>query len=128
MIEPLTDVPDGMIGFRLSGHVKRDEYERVLLPAMQERLDDDEKIRLLIVIDAGFDRFDAGAMWEDLKFGFGSGLRHLSLWERMALVSDADWVRRSIALFGWIVPGDVRVFPLDQLDEAKGWLGAAPSS
>jgi SpoIIAA-like len=122
MIEALPELPDGVIGFRFSGHVQKDEYRRVLLPPLQTHLDNGEKIRLAIVIDNDFDRFDAGAMWEDLKFGFGSGVRHPSLWERMALVSDADWVRHSIALFGWLVPGDVRVFPLDQQDAATAWL------
>jgi hypothetical protein len=41
----------------------------------------------------------------------------------MALVSDADWVRHAMGLFGWMVPGEARVFPLAQLEEAKAWLG-----
>jgi hypothetical protein len=122
MIEPLSDLPAPAIGFRFSGHVTKDEYRSVLLPPLDEHIGRGDKIRLVIVIDKDFDRFDAGALWEDMKFGFGSGLRHVSAWERMALVSDADWVRHSIALFGWLVPGDVRVFPLDQLDAAKTWL------
>jgi hypothetical protein len=125
MIEALTDLPEGVLGFRFSGHVQKAEYQRELLPPLQERLENGQKIRLVIVIDDNFDRFDAGAMWEDLKFGVGSGLRHVSLWERMALVSNAGWVRHSIALFGWIVPGDVRVFPLDELDAATAWLTSA---
>ena len=63
-------------------------------------------------------------MWEDMKFGLGTGLTHLSKWERMALVSDADWVRHAISLFGWMVPGDVRVFPLAEQSEATAWLKA----
>ena len=83
-------------------------------------------IRLLIVIDAGFDRFEAGALWEDLKFGLGPGLE-LSRWERMALVSDAGWVHHAISLFGWLVPGDVRVFPLvDEADAVELAEGLTP--
>jgi hypothetical protein len=122
MIEALSDLPDGVIGFRFSGHVSQDEYRSVLLPPLKECMDNGDKVRLAIVIDDNFDRFDAGALWEDMKFGFGSGLMHLSAWERMALVADADWVRHAIALFGWLVPGEVKVFPLDQLDTAKAWL------
>ena len=124
MIEPLSELPDGVIGFRFSGRVSQDEYRSVLLPALQQRMDSGDKVRLAIVIDNDFDRFDAGALWEDMKFGFGSGLTHLSAWERMALVADADWVRHAIALFGWLVPGEVKVFPLDQLDTAKAWLAS----
>jgi hypothetical protein len=40
----------------------------------------------------------------------------------MAIVSDADWVRHAMAVFGWMVPGEARVFPHGDLDEAKAWL------
>ena len=122
MIEPLSDLPDGVVGFRFSGHVSKDEYRSVLLPALKGRLDKGDKVRLAVVIDDDFDRFEAGALWEDMRFGLGSGITHLSSWERMALVSDADWVRHAITLLGWLVPGEVRVLPLDQLEAAKEWL------
>ena len=127
MIEPLSDLPDGVIGFRFSGHVSKDEYRSVLLPLLEEHIDSGDKIRLAVLIDNDFDRFEAGALWEDMKFGFGSGLTHLSSWERMALVSDADWVHHAIALFGWLVPGEVKVFPLAQLNAAKQWLAGTSS-
>jgi hypothetical protein len=128
MIEPLTDLPDDVIGLRFSGHVTKDDYRNAILPPLKERIDRGEKVRLVVVIDKDFDRFEAGALWEDLRFGLGTGLRHLSSWERMALVSDADWVRHSISLLGWLVPGEVRVFPVDQLDAATQWAGMAATS
>jgi hypothetical protein len=45
MIEPLSDLPDGVIGFRFSGHVSKDEYRSVLLPALKEHIDRGDKIR-----------------------------------------------------------------------------------
>jgi len=74
------------------------------------------------VIDADFDRFEAGAIWEDLKFGLASGLAHLSKWERTALVSDADWARHAVGLLGWMMPGELRVFPLAEQADAVVWL------
>jgi hypothetical protein len=124
MIEPLPDLPDGVLGFRFTGHVTKEDYDQVLAPALLERIGDGAKIRLAIVIDEGFDRFEASAMWEDMKFGFGSGITHPSLWERTALVSDAEWVSHAMSLFGWMMPGEARVFPLASLDEATAWLGA----
>ena len=124
MIEPIPDLPAGVLGFRFSGHVEKDEYLQVLSPALKALLDRGEKVRLAIVIDDGFERFEAGAMWEDLKFGFGSGITHLSSWEKMALVSDADWVRHAMGFLGWMVPGEARVFPLADLEDAKAWLAA----
>ena len=95
MIERVSDLPDNVDGLRFSGHVSRDEYQQVVLPLLHESLARGGGIRLLIVIDGEFDRFEAGALWEDLKFGLGPGLE-LSRWERMALVSDEHWVHHAI--------------------------------
>jgi hypothetical protein len=40
----------------------------------------------------------------------------------MALVSDIDWIRHAMGLFGWMVPGEARLFPLNELNAAKSWL------
>jgi hypothetical protein len=124
MIELIDDVPPGVTGIRLSGQVSREEYQQTVLPAFRDRLEAGETVRALLVIDAGFERFEPGAIWEDVKFGVGTGLGHLSKWERTALVADASWAHHAIALFGWMVPGDVEVFGLEQLDEAKAWVAA----
>ena len=121
MIEPIPNLPGGVIGFTFSGPVSRAEYVDVLLPAMQQALEAGG-VRLAIVIDDDFGWFKAGAFWEDLKFGLGSASEHLRSWERMAIVSDADWVRHAMAVFGWMVPGEARAFTLGELDEAKAWL------
>jgi stage II sporulation SpoAA-like protein len=122
VIELIEELPAGVVELRFSGEVTRDDYTRVALPALEALVKGDAKVRMLVVIDADFDKFGAGAIWEDLKFGLGSGLTHLLKWERTALVSDADWARQAITLFGWMVPGDIEVFPLAQLDEATSWL------
>jgi hypothetical protein len=41
------------------------------------------------------------------------------------VVSDKDWVRHGIALFGWTMPGDVKMFDASQVDEAIAWAAAA---
>jgi hypothetical protein len=40
-------------------------------------------------------------------------------------VTDKEWMRNAIAAFGWVSPGELRVFEPEQLDEAKVWLSAA---
>jgi hypothetical protein len=122
MIEPLPDLPDGVLGFRFSGAISRDEYVDVLLPAMTEALDLGHRIRLLLVIEDDFGWFEPGAFWEDLKFGVGSGTVHRRVWERTAVVSDAGWVRPAMAAFGWMVPGTARLFTQAEVGPAKDWL------
>ncbi|HYJ55756.1 MAG TPA: STAS/SEC14 domain-containing protein, partial [Mycobacterium sp.] len=40
---------------------------------------------------------------------------------RIAVVSDKEWVAHAMHAFAWMVPGELAVFGLDELDQAKVW-------
>jgi hypothetical protein len=40
----------------------------------------------------------------------------------MALVTDVDWMRKAVAVFGWVAPGELKLFDLDDLDDAMEWV------
>ena len=122
MIEALPDLPPGAIGFRISGRLSREDYTDVLIPPVRAAVDRGEKLRLLVLLDEEFHGLQAGAVWEDIKAALDLGVRHHSAWERFAVVTDAEWVRRGMALFGWMAPGESRLFGLGELDAAKAWL------
>ena len=115
MIKELSDLPPGVIGFEISGTVHADDYRDVVLPAVQRAYASDE-FRFVIVIPE-IHGMTGGALWQDLKVG----VEHLHAWKRIALVTDIDWVRHMTALFGWMTPGEVEVFPLAQREEAIAW-------
>ena len=127
MIERLADMPAGTIGFRLSGEITRADYDDVLVPALDEAFAGGE-VRCLCQLGPGFEGYEAGAVWEDLKTGARFGVGHLSAWKRIALVTDVDWVRHMSALFGWMTPGEMKLFELDQLAQAKVWVAARAES
>jgi hypothetical protein len=83
-----------------------EDYENVLIPAVRERLDAHEKIRCVYVLGEEFEGWTLGAMWEDAKLGGGD----LRAWEKVAVVTDKDWVGHAVKAFGRMIPGDVRVF------------------
>jgi hypothetical protein len=60
----------------------------------------------------------APAVWEDAKLG----VKTFNSYDRMAIVTDSDSVRRTIKAFGWLIPGEVRVFHLDRIVEATVWI------
>jgi SpoIIAA-like len=121
VIERIEDMPEGTIGFRATGHVTREDYRDVLEPAMREAVDSGE-VRMLYAVGPGFEKFEAGALAEDTKTGIGLGIEHHSAWKRTAVLTDVDWVRHAIGMFGWMAPGEVMVGGLDELDAAKAWL------
>jgi hypothetical protein len=38
-------------------------------------------------------------------------------------VTDNDWMRNAIAVFGWLSPGERRVLHPGELEQAKAWTG-----
>lgn len=123
MIERMDDVPEGVIGFRATGEVTADEYKDVLVPAIHAAVDEGE-VRFLYVIGPGFDGMKADAYLQDAKLGAWLELGHLKAWKRTAIVTDVEWISKSVQLFAWMVPGEVKVCGLDDLDEAREWVAA----
>jgi hypothetical protein len=124
MIEALPDLPTGTIGFRISGRLKQEDYANVLIPPLRAAVERGGKIRMLVVLDEEFHGLEPSAVWEDVKSGLDLGIRHRSAWERVAVVTDAEWVRRATALFGWMASGEIRLFGLGEVDAATAWLTA----
>ena len=120
MIRIIEGLPDNVLGAEAIGKVTDEDYENVLAPAAREKLEAHSKIRYVYVLGEEFEGWTAGAMWEDAKLGGGD----LRRWEKVAVVTDKDWVRHAVKGFGWMIPGDVSVFSMAELDAAKGWASS----
>jgi SpoIIAA-like len=116
MIEELTGLPDGVLGFEVSGKIRAEDYRDVVIPAITQA-GRSGGVRALVLIPQ-FSGMSGGALWQDVKVGF----EHLRSVQRVALVTDIDWVTHATQLFGWMTPGQVRSFRLDQLEKAKAWV------
>lgn len=119
MIEKIPDLPSNALGFIAKGTVTANDYESTIIPAVEELFSRHSKIRFLYHLGEDFTRFEAAAMWDDTKLG----LKHFTGWERMAVVSDIEWIRAAIKIFGFGIPGQVRVFHNSEFAEAIQWIG-----
>ncbi len=117
MIKVLTGLPQGVTGFETSGKLRAEDYRDVLLPAIANAADGG--LRVLLVIPE-WDGMSGGAMWQDVKMGF----EHLRNWKRLALVTDIDWMAHATSFFSWMIPGQVKIFPLAERDQAVTWVAA----
>lgn len=120
MLEVLQGFPDNVLGIKAIGEVEDDDYDDVLVPAIEDRLGRHDKIRLLYVLGPEFESYEAGAVWEDAKLG----MKTFTSYERIAVVTGSSLIRRSIKAVGWLMPGEVRSFTDDELDEATTWISA----
>jgi hypothetical protein len=119
MIEVLPDMPPGVTGIRVSGRVSGKEL-RHFKPVM-EKLSDSGDIRIVEVIASDYEGFGPGGFVEDLKLGFGALFQHYSDFNRIAVVSDKAWVAHTLHALAWMIPGELALFGLDELEQAKKW-------
>jgi hypothetical protein len=108
MIRLLEGLPENVLGVEAIGKVTDDDYEQVLVPAVRKHR------------DAHVDGWTMGAMWDDARLGLGE----VRSWERIAVVTDKDWLQHMVKAFGWMIPGEVRSFGVDELDTAKEWAAS----
>jgi stage II sporulation SpoAA-like protein len=122
MIELLPDMPAGVTGFRVSGRLRGEDL-RDFKPAMDDLVKSGE-IRIVEVIEPDYEGFGPGGLVEDLKMGFGALIHHHSAFKRIAVVSDKDWIAHALHAFAWMVPGELALFGLDEIERAKEWAAA----
>lgn len=120
MIEQIEGLPDGVIGFEAKGKVTSEDYEDVLMPAVEAALAEHEKMSLLYLLGDEFEAYTGMAMWKDTKVG----MQHPFAWRRIALVTDNDAYRHMIKAAGFLTPAHIKTFELAELEDAKEWLAA----
>jgi hypothetical protein len=76
------------------------------------------KIRLLYVLGPRMEEYEGDAVSENAKFV----ARHPTAFERIAVVSDEDWLRPAIRALSLLMPGEAKAFPVRELAVAKQWL------
>jgi len=118
MIELLKGFPDNTIAAAGRGQVTKRDYDTVLVPAVEKALKAHEKVRLYYEIGADFIGIDSAAAWEDFKVGMG----HFFRWERIAVVTDGDWIKNTVRIFSFLMPGDMKVFPTSEAAQAREWI------
>ena len=77
-------------------------------------------MRLLYVLGPGTREVEGDA----LKADAGFRARHASSFDRVAVVSDEDWVRPALGALSFMLPGKAKGFRVRDLADAKTWLAA----
>jgi hypothetical protein len=100
----------------LHGKLTRADYDN-FVPTTEKLIRRFGKIRILVTMRE-FDGWDAGGLWEDLKWD----AKHFNDVERVALVGDEEWQKWMAGICQPFTTAEVRHFRFDQLAEAHAWL------
>jgi hypothetical protein len=118
MLTIINDLPDNVLGVSGEGKITGKDYETVLIPAISEKFKTNKKLRMLYHLGDNFNGFDLSAMLDDAKMG----MKHLSAWDRIALVSDHDTINAFAKFFGHMMSCELRIFKNAGMGEAKKWI------
>lgn len=121
MFKQISDMPAGTIGFEAHGDVDDDDFEEIVAPVLRREIADGRKVRLLYLLGPQLRDYEGDAVKEEMKFA----ARHATAYERVAIVSDEIWLRPALRMLSVLVPGQLRGFPVAQLQSAKAWVAGA---
>jgi hypothetical protein len=121
MIEILKGFPDNVAAFACHGQVTQRDYTTALLPAVEKALKEHDKVRIYYETADDFEEIEPSAVWEDTKVG----LKNWRRWEKMAVVTDMEWIKLVMKAFAFLMPGEIRTFSLSEAGRAREWIVAA---
>ncbi|MGZ3743891.1 MAG: STAS/SEC14 domain-containing protein [Pseudobdellovibrionaceae bacterium] len=103
-LQKIENLPTNVVGVRAEGEVTQADYEKVLIPMMENAYQRGQRVRFLFQFSPDYSKFSAGAAWSDFKVG----LKYLRLFERCAVVSKManvidPWIEAHQRLNGLVV-------------------------
>lgn len=120
MLERYQSAPNNVLAIRAVGKITDDDYKTVLIPAVEDQIKATGKVRLVYVIGLEFEDFSARAALDDALLG----VVHWRDFERIAVVTDRDWIAKAMRMFMPLLPGEKQLFGIDQLQDAFDWAAA----
>lgn len=118
MIEFMPESSGNVVGVKGSGKLTDIEYKQVLIPKLKALFDQYGKLDVLFYMDQDFEGWDLEAAWDDASYG----LKHRADFGKLAVVGGPGWVEWCIKLCGFLMKGEIKIFPADQLDGAWAWV------
>ena len=108
-----------LVAVQVTGKLVRADYEH-FVPEFERLIRQHGKLRVLFDM-ADFHGWDAGAVWEDIKFD----IKHFVDIERLAMVGDKKWQHGMAMFFRPFTKATIRYFDHAEATEARKWLGEA---
>src|ERR1039458_1020469 len=105
----------------VSGKLAKADYDH-FVPEFERLVRQHGKLRLLFDM-TGFHGWEAGALWEDIKFD----IRHFAHIERLAVVGVRKWEQERVTLGKPFTTATIRYFDHADAAEAREWLGESRS-
>jgi hypothetical protein len=118
MIEHLQNLPKNIVGFKATGEITEEDFTKTIMPKVQELIDKTNQLNYMLILETPLGNFTIGAWMKDAMMG----LKHLTKWNRTAIVSDTSAIRNFTDFFSFLMPGEYKGFEHQDLQNAIDWV------
>lgn len=115
-VELVHDGDGKVLMVKARGRLDKEDYER-FVPEVERLVQKHGKIRILLDMH-DFHGWDAGALWEDIKFD----VKHFNDIERLAMVGEKKWEKGMAVFCKPFTSAEVRYFPRSEEQAARSWI------
>lgn len=118
MIHHIKNLPKNMVGFKAKGEITEKDFTEMVMPKVKALIDKTDKLNYLLVLETPLKNFTIGAWIKDVMMG----IKHLTKWNRAAIVSDIEVIRNFTNFFSHLMPGEFKGFEHKDLQKAIDWV------
>jgi hypothetical protein len=118
MIDYIQDLPSNIVGFKAIGEITEKDFTETVMPKVKALIDKTDKLNCLLVLETSLKNFTVGAWMKDAMMG----IKHITKWNRAAIVSDVEAIRSFTDIFSYLIPGEFKGFEHKDLQQAIDWV------
>ena len=118
MIIQIENLPSNIVGFKATGEITEIDFTETVMPKVKALIDKTDKLNYLFVLETSVKNFTIGAWMKDAIMG----IKHLTKWNRAAIVSDIEAIRIFTNFFSYLMPGEFKGFEHKDLQNAIDWV------
>ena len=118
MIHYLQDLPLNIVGFKAIGEITEKDFTETVMPKAKALIDKTDKLNYLLVLETSVKNFKIGVWMKDAILG----IKHVTKWNKAAIVSDVESIRNFTDFFSYLMPGEFRGFEHKDLQQAIDWV------
>ncbi|MGB7290719.1 MAG: STAS/SEC14 domain-containing protein [Thermodesulfobacteriota bacterium] len=116
MIEIIPTETDNLIGCKIDGKVKTEDIEKVA-NYIEDKFTKNKRLRIYVEV-VKLEGISLEALFKDLKLG----IKHFKDFDKKAVVTDKEWMKKVAAIADKIFPNiDVKCFSFEEKEKALEW-------
>lgn len=118
MIHYLHDLPSNIVGFKATGEITEKDFTETIIPKVNALVEKTDTLNYLLVLETSLKNFTISAWIKDAMMG----IKHLTKWNKVAIVSDIESIRNFTNFFSYLMPGEYKGFEHRDLQKAINWV------